>query len=308
MRWIALRHQDLELVPVLGQQLELEAVGDRVDVPRLRLRLEAAHHEAADLLLVVDEAVGIADHRQVGRDAGDRLGDDVEVLGRVQRHVDAGEAPELARPLPAAVDERLAARSSPSSSPRFQRTPATRPSRASTPVTLHAFDDARAAHARALRERLREVGRIRLAVAGNPHARRRDRRCAGSARCCRASAGDTNSNSMPKLFARAICRLHQRQALGRLRDVEAAALLPAGREPGLLLQRRVELDAVAAHPRRVARRARLADESRRVPRRAAGELALLEQHDVAHAELARGDRRSRRRRCRRRRRRPRVRG
>ena len=66
VRWIALRHQDLELVPVLGQQLELEAVGNRIDVPRLGHRLEAAHHEAADLLLVVDEAVGIADHRQSG--------------------------------------------------------------------------------------------------------------------------------------------------------------------------------------------------------------------------------------------------
>ena len=96
-----------------------------------------------------------------------------------------------------------------------------------------------------------------------------------------ASAGETNSNSMPKLFARAIWRFIEREPLRRLRDVEAAALLPAGGEAGLLLERRVELDAVAAHPRRVARRARLADESRCVPRGAAGELALLEQHDVA---------------------------
>ena len=67
----------------------------------------------------------------------------------------------------------------------------------------------------------------------------------------------------------------------RLRDVDAAALLPAGREARLRLERRVELDAVAAHARHVARRAHLADEAGRVPRRAAGELALLEQHDVA---------------------------
>ena len=118
-----------------------------------------------------------------------------------------------------------------------------------------------------------------------------------------ASAGDTNSNSMPKLFARAICRLHQRQPLGRRRDVQRSALRPAGREAGLLLERRIELDAVAAHARRVARRARLADEPRGVPGRAAGEPALLEQHDVAHSRASSGGTRSSSRRCRRRRRR-----
>ncbi len=101
-------HQDLEMVPVLGQQLEFEAVGNRIDVPGLRLRLESAHDETADLLLVVEVAVGVADHRHVGRDAGDRLGDEIEVLGGVERHVDAGETPEFARPLSGAVDDRLA--------------------------------------------------------------------------------------------------------------------------------------------------------------------------------------------------------
>ena len=79
--------------------------------------------------------------------------------------------------------------------------------------------------------------------------------------------------------------LGQLQALRRLEHVEAAALLPAGGKAGLRFERRVELDAVPAHARRVARRARLADESRGVPGGAAGELALLEQHDVGDAEL-----------------------
>ena len=73
-------------------------------------------------------------------------------------------------------------------------------------MTLHALDDARAAHARALGERLREIGRIGLAVAGNPHRAgevvgAQDRRDAR-----RLRPGEMNSNSMPKLFARAICR------------------------------------------------------------------------------------------------------
>ena len=92
-------HQHLEVIPVLGQQLELEAVGDRVDVPRLRLGLEAAHDEPADFLLVVEVAVRIAYHRHVRRNAGNRLGDEVEVLGGVERDRDTREAPERARPL-----------------------------------------------------------------------------------------------------------------------------------------------------------------------------------------------------------------
>ena len=91
-------HQDLEVVPVLGQELEFEAVGNRIDVPRLRFRLEAAHDEAADFLLVVEVAVGVADHRHVGRHAGDRLGHEIEVLGGIERHRDAGRAARIRAP------------------------------------------------------------------------------------------------------------------------------------------------------------------------------------------------------------------
>src|SRR5260221_2353405 len=55
-------HQRLELVPILRQQLEGEIVRDAVDPPWLGDRLETTHEEAADLLLVVDEPVGIAHH------------------------------------------------------------------------------------------------------------------------------------------------------------------------------------------------------------------------------------------------------
>ena len=41
-------------------------------------------------------------------DAVDAVGDDVEVLGRPERHVDAGERAELPRPLAGAVDDDLA--------------------------------------------------------------------------------------------------------------------------------------------------------------------------------------------------------
>src|SRR5262249_14394819 len=53
-------HQRLELIPVLGQKLELEILGNAAHAPGLRDRLEPAHEQAADLFLVIDEPVGIA--------------------------------------------------------------------------------------------------------------------------------------------------------------------------------------------------------------------------------------------------------
>ena len=101
-------HQQREVVPVLLEQLELERVGDLVGRhPRLRLGLEPADDQPADLLLEVGVAVGVAQHRQVGVHALDRLGHDVEVLGGVQRHGDPGQGADLLGPLAGAVDDDL---------------------------------------------------------------------------------------------------------------------------------------------------------------------------------------------------------
>ena len=80
-------HQDLEVIPILGQELEFELVGNGADVPRFGDRLEATHDQAADFLLVVDVAVGVAHDRQVRAHAGNRPGDEVEVLGGIERYV-----------------------------------------------------------------------------------------------------------------------------------------------------------------------------------------------------------------------------
>ena len=157
-------HQDLELVPVVGQHAELEIVGDDVLVPRLGLGLEAAHQQAADLLLEVDVAVGIAHHRQVARHALHLLGDDVHVLAGIERHRDADHAAELARPLAGAIDDDLG------------RDRAFGRLHAGDAAVLdvdggHAglLEDAHAAVARAPGQRLGDVGGIGLAVARQPH-------------------------------------------------------------------------------------------------------------------------------------------
>ncbi len=205
------------------------------------------------------------------------------MLGGVQRHVHPGEAAERARPLACAIDDGFAA------------------DRAFVAVTLpanaahaavrlldrrhrNALEHPGAAHSRTLGERLREVGGIRLAVAGNPYCageviRAQDRRDAAGFRRRYEFALDAEA-SRPRHLP-----FHQREPLGRLRDVQGPARLPPCRKSGLRLERRVELDPVAAHPRCIAGRTSLADQSRGVPRRSAGQASLFEQDRVRDAQL-----------------------
>ena len=66
---------------------------------------------------------------------------------------------------------------------------------------------------------------------------------------------------------------------------QRAALVPAGAQAGLRLQARVQLAALQHQPGQRRVRAQLPDDPGRVPGRAAGELALLEQDDVGPAQL-----------------------
>ncbi len=118
-------HQNLEVVPILVQQLEFERVRDRIGRhPRFGFGLEAADHQPADFLFEVRVAVGVAQDRQVGVHAVDGFADDVEVLGRMQRDVHTGHRADLFGPLPCAVDDDLGLDVAAS-----VRTPVTRPHR-----------------------------------------------------------------------------------------------------------------------------------------------------------------------------------
>ncbi len=221
-------HQNGEVVPVLVEQLELERVGDLVRRdPRLGLRLEAADHQAAHLLLEVGVAVGVAQHRQVGVHAVDRVGDHVEVLRRVQRHVDPGERAHLLGPLPGAVDDDLGRRCR----PRRSRTPVTRPSRTVMPST-RVRSKIRAPPCRAPSGQGRgEVGRVGLAVARQPdrahqvvgpHDRVAVRRLRRGEQLALQAERRRGGGGAPQLG-------HPRLRPGH-RD--AAAPLEAGRQPG----------------------------------------------------------------------------
>ena len=75
-------------------------------------------------------------------------------------------------------------------------------------------------------------------------------------------------------------------ALGRAGEPQAAIALPARRLPGLGLQPPVEFDRVAQQLGDVGAGAQLADQPGRMPGRARGQPALLQQQHVGPAELA----------------------
>ena len=276
-------HQDLELVPVLAQQLELEGAGNRVHRPGLGLRFEATHEQAADFLLVVDEAVGVAHHGQHGVHALDLVRNDVEVLGRVQRHRHPRQRAELPRPLAGAVHQGFAVHVALGGAHAH----GTRPARALSgddTRDLHAFHHVHPAVTRALGQRHAQVRRVGLAVTRDPD---------GALQIIGAHHGV----ELASLLGRDEFHLHAEtarqggllaqhlHALRRTRHVHAAAGLPARGQAGLLLQHRVQLDAVLAHARHVAVGPHVPDQPRRVPSGAAGELALFQQQHIGDAEL-----------------------
>ena len=152
-----------EMVPVVVEELELEGARDIAGGPGDRVGLIAAHDEAADLLLEIGAAVGIAQGRDVGGEAVDLFGDDVLVLDRLQRHVDAGHDADLAGPLATAVDHRFSFDTAIGGQHRLD----------AAAVHFEAGDadalvDPGAMHAGAAGERLGDVGRRGLAIGGEP--------------------------------------------------------------------------------------------------------------------------------------------
>ena len=208
------------------------------------------------------------------------------MLDRLQRHADARHRADLARPLPGAIDDLLAGDGA--------RAGADADDAAILDVEAldaHAFDDPGAMHARALGERLRDVGGARLTVGRqNVAPTRSDTSIRGH--IFFTSCGDRRCMSMPKLRAVVARRLILDPAILVAGEPQAARHLPAGGKAGFLIELLVEIDGVFEHLGDRGRRAQLSDEARGMPGRARGELVLLEQQDVASCDRAPDDRRS----------------
>ncbi len=279
-------HEDFELIPIVGQQLKFEIRRNAAHAPGFGRRFEAAHDEAADFFLEVNVAVRVAHHRKIGGDAVDALGHDVHMFGGMHRHGNAAQAPDLPGPLAGAIDDDLGLDRAPVRDDAGDRAIA-----GFDRGDARLLEDPRAAVARALGERLRQIGRVGLAVARQPGAAgeivaAHDRPFRRALARAQQLAGDALSCRHRRHAA------EYRHALRRPRHGEAAALLPARGKPGLGFEPRVQLGAVADQARHVRMRAKLADEARRVPRRAARKPTLFQHRDIAPAELGQmiGDR------------------
>ena len=106
-------HRDLQErrhpLPVGREHGERAVARRTVQRPRLADRLEHADQQAAALLAVVAVGLAVLDHRhRLGRDPGDRLGQQVVVLGGLERHGHAGLGRHLAAPEPRGDDDLLA--------------------------------------------------------------------------------------------------------------------------------------------------------------------------------------------------------
>jgi len=267
------------VLPVLGQQREREVLGEPVHPPRLRHRLEAAHEQATDLFAHVDPAVGVAEHGELARHPGHGLGDDVEMLGGVQRHVDARHPAQLASPHPRAVHHRVAR--------DITVIGADARRRAVLPMDAghgHVLDEGGAALARAFRQGQRGVDRIRPPVPRDPHGAGQ---VVGAHQ--RPEAAGVARRDHLDLDAEALghrrATLQLDQPLLRPRDADAARAPESRGLSRLRFELLVEHGAVAREAGEVVAGAELADEARRMPRGAAGEVATLEEHDVAPPEL-----------------------
>ena len=273
-------HEDREVIPVLLEQLELERVGQRVGRdPRLGVRLEAADHQPADLLLDVGVAVRVAQDREVPVDPVDLLGDHVEVLGRVQRHGHPGQCADRLGPLAGAVDHDL----------RLDVPPAG--ADAGDGVVLGedagdagALGDRDALVAGTAGQRGGQVGRVGAAVAGQPDRAFEVVVAQDRVELFRSPRADQLAVELvglgggggPSQLGHAVLRAGDR---------DSAAAPEAGAQAGLLLEPLVQLAGVLDQPGSVLRGAQLADQAGRVPGGAAGQLPLLEQQHVGPAQL-----------------------
>ena len=280
----------LEMVHVLGQLVEAEILADAVHAPGLGHRLEGAEHHLAGVLLVVGAFVRHAQHRQPG-EAGDRLGDEIEMLAGVQRDGDAVLRAELARPHAGAVDDDVGFDHAAARSPCC---PGDAGDAAVLRVDLghlHVLDDRRAALARALGQRHGDVGRVALAVErqmhGADHVRDVEMRIHlldfVGRNLAHVDVEGARQRGLPVDLVLAL--------LGQ-RHGDRADLAHAGGDAGLGLELDVEVGRIFREPRHVLRAAQLADQPGGMPCRARGQLLALQEHDVGPAELGQmiGDR------------------
>ena len=268
-----------DVIEVFGQAVETEIRWNAVEAPGFALRLEKADQQLAGIFLVVGPFVADEQDRKVAWQIGDRLRDHIEMLDCLQGHGDADLGRQLARPHATADHHVL----------RPDR--ALRGHHAGRAAPLHqdlrhgqGFDDARAAHPRALGVGHRHVGGVHLSVHGGPEA-------AHEIGCVDQRPALLDAGRGDRLDRKAEIAGHGGAAgellvaCGIVGDTKGAVAAKAGSLARLRFERAEQLTRILRQFGHLPRRTQLRHQARGVPGRAAGELLALAQDHVADAEL-----------------------
>ena len=267
-------------VPVRRDLAEREVGRSALHLPRRALSLEQPDHQTADLFAVVAERGRILQHRQVGRQAGHLVGDQVVVLGGLQRHAHAGQIGQLARPQPGTVHHVLAL----DLAGRGAH-PGDRPAPGQEAGHRGLLDDPHPAHPGALGQRHRDVDRVDPAVLRHVEPGQH-------------VVGAGQWEQPLHLAGRDLLHVHPAepverrdpavllQPVGVGGDLDEADRLEPGGLAGLRLQPAVELAAVLPELGRGLRRGpERHHQPGRVPGGARGDPVPLQQHHVLPARL-----------------------
>ena len=100
-------HHRFEVIPILGQQTELECLVQYAGGNRLAQRLETPDQKPTTVVADVEMAVMVGKRWHITSDAIDRLGQKVEMFTGERRHLGPRHCTNFARPKPSAKRDRL---------------------------------------------------------------------------------------------------------------------------------------------------------------------------------------------------------
>ena len=277
----------LEAPPVLLEQPAVEIGRDAVEAAGAlgqeggsALALVSAHHQAASVLAVVDEQVGVAQRGQPALGpVAKRLRHQVLMGHGDHGHAHAGHAPDLGRVHAGGVDDHLGLDLA------ALRADALDPAVIDLdPRDAGVREHLSAAGTGPVGERVGELRGVEVAVGRQPgrppdalgrHQRKQLTRLVGRDQLHRQAEGLRPARLTAKLL----------EALVARGEADAAALDPTRIVLGLGSQAPVEVDRVHHHLGQGDGVAKLADEPGGVEGRPGGELGALEQDDVVPTEL-----------------------
>jgi hypothetical protein len=275
------REHVLEPIQVGREKTAVEVLRNPIQRPRPGVAFEGSDEERAALPSNVERGVRVPEHGQLRLERShlvDDLGDQVVVLEGHDREIHPDQLTDLSRPLARGVDHDLCA----DLALRGLEPP-------STAVALDRRhggvpEDPSSLGGRSLCERLRQPGRIDVAVArrmrGPDDALRVDER-----KELADPLGSDDLEGNTQLVRDALAVLVLVEPVLRPGEPHAPATMQVDRLTRLGLERFVQIEAVPEQLHQVVARNHLCAETRRVPGGAAGELVLLEEQDVAPSEL-----------------------